>query len=56
MAEQIEAGVVWVNSYNLFDPSVPYGGYKESGYGRDQSRESIEAFTQVKAIWVSTDE
>jgi aldehyde dehydrogenase (NAD+) len=35
MAERLRAGVVWANTYNRFDPTSPFGGYKESGYGRE---------------------
>jgi aldehyde dehydrogenase (NAD+) len=35
MSKRLKAGVVWANSYNLFDPTSPFGGYKESGYGRE---------------------
>lgn len=49
----IKAGVVWVNTYDLFDPSVPFGGFKGSGYGRDNGEEVIELYTEVKSVWVS---
>lgn len=52
MAAQIKAGVVWVNTYNMFDSGVPFGGFKQSGYGRDNSKYAIDAFTETKAVWI----
>jgi acyl-CoA reductase-like NAD-dependent aldehyde dehydrogenase len=52
VAAAIQAGTVWVNSYNLFDAAVPWGGYKHSGHGRDGGREGIEKFLQTKAVWL----
>lgn len=49
----LKAGVVWVNTYDMFDSASPFGGFKGSGYGRDNGQEVIDAFTQVKAVWVS---
>ena len=54
VAAQLKTGVVWVNTYNLFDPAAPFGGFKGSGFGRDNGREVIEAYTEVKAVWVDT--
>lgn len=53
MGDALQAGVVWVNTYGMFDASAPFGGYKGSGYGRDNGSEVIEAFTEVKAVWIS---
>jgi acyl-CoA reductase-like NAD-dependent aldehyde dehydrogenase len=53
LAAALKAGVVWVNTYDLFDPAAPFGGFKQSGYGRDNSRMSIEMFSEVKSVWVS---
>ncbi|GAB4429168.1 MAG: aldehyde dehydrogenase family protein [Anaerolineae bacterium] len=50
----LKAGVVWVNTYDMFDAAAPFGGFKGSGYGRDNGREVIEAYTEVKSVWVST--
>jgi acyl-CoA reductase-like NAD-dependent aldehyde dehydrogenase len=50
----LKAGAVWVNTYDMFDPAAPFGGFKGSGYGRDNGREVIEAYTEVKSVWVST--
>jgi acyl-CoA reductase-like NAD-dependent aldehyde dehydrogenase len=47
MANQLRAGVVWANTFNRFDPSSPFGGYKESGYGREGGRHGLEAYLAV---------
>jgi aldehyde dehydrogenase (NAD+) len=44
MANQLRAGVVWANTFNQFDPASPFGGYKESGYGREGGRHGLEAY------------
>ena len=44
MAERLRAGVVWANTFNKFDPASPFGGYKESGYGREGGRHGLEAY------------
>lgn len=44
MASQLRAGVVWANTFNRFDPASPFGGYKESGYGREGGRHGLEAY------------
>jgi phenylacetaldehyde dehydrogenase len=51
MADALEAGTVWINTYNLFDGAAPWGGYKQSGYGRDGGLEGIEKFLQTKTVW-----
>jgi acyl-CoA reductase-like NAD-dependent aldehyde dehydrogenase len=52
LAAAIKAGVVWVNTYNLFDSGTPFGGFKQSGYGRDNSQYAIDAFSEIKAVWI----
>ena len=52
MAAQLRAGVVWVNTYDWFDPSVPFGGVGESGVGRELGRQVMEQYTELKAVWV----
>ncbi len=51
-ARALKAGTVWVNTYGLNDPAVPFGGYKQSGFGRDLGRECLDGFLQTKAVWV----
>ncbi|MGF1479071.1 MAG: aldehyde dehydrogenase family protein [Cyanophyceae cyanobacterium] len=51
-AAQLEAGIIWVNTYGQFDPSCPFGGYKMSGYGRELGRESLQYYLQTKTVWI----
>lgn len=55
MAAQLKAGVVWINTYDWFDPSVPFGGMGESGYGRELGRQVMEMYTGLKSVWVKID-
>ncbi|MGO9193000.1 MAG: aldehyde dehydrogenase family protein [Streptosporangiaceae bacterium] len=50
LAKKLRAGTVWINCYNVFDASLPFGGYKQSGWGREMGHEVIEAYTEVKAV------
>jgi phenylacetaldehyde dehydrogenase len=50
MARKIKAGTVWLNCHNVFDASVPFGGYKESGWGREMGEEVLHNYTEVKAV------
>lgn len=52
-AQALKAGVVWINNYGLFDAAAPFGGYKESGFGREMGKEALELYTQVKTVWVN---
>jgi acyl-CoA reductase-like NAD-dependent aldehyde dehydrogenase len=52
VARAIRAGTVWVNCYNVFDPVAPFGGYKESGYGRELGKYALDLYTQVKSVWL----
>jgi acyl-CoA reductase-like NAD-dependent aldehyde dehydrogenase len=53
VARRIQAGTVWVNTYNFYDPGMPFGGYKQSGFGRDLGPECLRDVTQVKSVWVN---
>lgn len=53
VARGIKAGTVWVNTTGLFDPSVSFGGYKQSGFGRELGLHSMETYTQTKSVWVN---
>jgi aldehyde dehydrogenase (NAD+) len=53
MAAEIKAGSVWINTYNGFDSASPFGGYKQSGYGRDLGAYALEQYTNVKSVWVA---
>jgi phenylacetaldehyde dehydrogenase len=50
MAEQMRAGTVWINCYNVFDAALPFGGYKQSGWGREMGHEVLNNYTQTKAV------
>ena len=50
LANKLRAGTVWINCYNVFDPALPFGGYKQSGWGREMGHEALEAYTEVKAV------
>ena len=53
MAAGLKAGSVWVNTYNAFDSGSPFGGYKQSGFGRDLGSYALEQYTNVKSVWIS---
>jgi phenylacetaldehyde dehydrogenase len=50
IAEKLRAGTVWINCYNVFDAALPFGGYKQSGWGREMGHEVLELYTEVKAV------
>jgi aldehyde dehydrogenase (NAD+) len=52
VARAIRAGTVWVNAYNLYDAALPFGGFKESGFGRELGAAGLELYTEVKSVWV----
>ena len=51
-ARNVRAGTVWINTYNMYDAASPFGGYKQSGFGRELGIHAIEGYTQVKSVWV----
>lgn len=51
-AKAVKAGVVWINTFNMFNAASPFGGYKQSGYGREMGRHALELYTHVKSVWV----
>jgi acyl-CoA reductase-like NAD-dependent aldehyde dehydrogenase len=51
-ARTLRAGTVWVNAYNLFDAALPFGGFKESGFGREMGSAGLDHYTEVKTVWV----
>jgi len=55
IAHRIKAGTVWVNCYNAFDAASPFGGYKQSGIGREMGSYALENYTEVKSVWVNMD-
>ncbi|CAB3244060.1 unnamed protein product [Arctia plantaginis] len=56
MIQRLRAGTVWVNDYNVFAPQVPFGGYKQSGVGRENGPYGIKNYTEVKAVYIKVNE
>lgn len=52
VAAAMQAGTVWVNTYNMYDTTTPFGGYKASGFGRECGPEVMENYTQTKSVWI----
>ena len=52
-ARAIKAGTVWINNYDQADMTVPFGGYKQSGFGRDKSIHALDKYTQLKTTWIN---
>ncbi|MBI5687196.1 MAG: aldehyde dehydrogenase family protein [Verrucomicrobia bacterium] len=52
LARQLRAGTVWINCFNIFDAALPFGGYKQSGWGREMGHAALELYTEVKAVTV----
>lgn len=55
VADRLQAGIVWVNDWAMLDPAVPFGGVKDSGFGREYGPEALHAYTKVKSVVVSLD-
>ena len=53
VSRQLKAGTVWINTYGLMDASLPFGGYKQSGFGRELGTHAIEHYTELKTVWLS---
>jgi aldehyde dehydrogenase (NAD+)/phenylacetaldehyde dehydrogenase len=53
LAARLRTGTVWINTYNKFDAASPYGGYKQSGFGRENGRAVLDELTQLKSVWVA---
>ena len=53
LAKRIKAGTVWINTHNFGDPALPFGGYKESGWGREMGHAAIDLYTENKAVCVA---
>jgi acyl-CoA reductase-like NAD-dependent aldehyde dehydrogenase len=53
VAKRLAAGTVWVNMYNFYDPGMPFGGVKGSGFGRDLGEACLQEYTQVKSVWLN---
>jgi phenylacetaldehyde dehydrogenase len=52
LAARIKAGTVWINCYNIFDAALPFGGYKQSGWGREMGHDALELYTAKKAVCI----
>jgi len=52
VARKLQAGTVWINTYNAYDTAAPFGGYKQSGFGRELGMHALEHYTQIKSVWV----
>ncbi len=52
VARAIKAGTVWINCYNQIEVTSPFGGYKQSGFGRELGKHSLELYTQIKSVWL----
>jgi phenylacetaldehyde dehydrogenase len=50
IAAELQAGTVWINCHNIFDAALPFGGYKQSGWGREMGHDALELYTEVKAV------
>jgi aldehyde dehydrogenase (NAD+) len=55
IAGRLAAGTVWVNGWGLFDPAVPFGGYKMSGYGRENGTQQLNEYLSTKSVWLTVD-
>jgi acyl-CoA reductase-like NAD-dependent aldehyde dehydrogenase len=55
VADEIRAGMVWINSYKRVHPGSPFGGVGESGYGREMGFEAMHEYTDAKSVWVNVD-
>jgi acyl-CoA reductase-like NAD-dependent aldehyde dehydrogenase len=56
MARGIKAGTVWINAYSFLDSGAPFGGTKQSGFGRELGVQALEMYTQTKHVWVDLNE
>jgi aldehyde dehydrogenase (NAD+)/phenylacetaldehyde dehydrogenase len=55
LAAVLQAGTVWINAYNMMDPTAPFGGMKESGFGRDMGVDAVRSYTHSKTVWLGLD-
>ena len=53
LARDLKAGTIWINTYNAFDAASPFGGFKQSGFGRELGVHALELYTQVKSVWIN---
>ena len=55
-ARALKAGTVWVNTYNQYDPAAPFGGFRQSGFGRELGKQALDLYTETKCVWVNLQE
>jgi acyl-CoA reductase-like NAD-dependent aldehyde dehydrogenase len=55
VSRRLQAGTVWVNTYNFYDAGMPFGGVKQSGFGRDLGPDCLSEYTHVKSVWMATE-
>jgi aldehyde dehydrogenase (NAD+) len=53
VSRRLKAGTVWINTYGLMDASLPFGGYKSSGFGRELGARALEHYTETKTVWLN---
>jgi phenylacetaldehyde dehydrogenase len=53
LAAAVKAGTVWINCFNLVDNATPFGGFKQSGWGREHGRQAMELYSEIKSVWVN---
>ena len=53
IANRLRAGTVWINCYNIFDAALPFGGYKQSGWGREMGHNALDNYLETKAVCAS---
>jgi aldehyde dehydrogenase (NAD+) len=51
-AKELQGGTIWVNTYHPLDAASPFGGYKQSGYGRELGQHALDLYTQIKSVWI----
>jgi len=52
VARRLQAGTVWINQYNWYDSGAPFGGFKQSGFGRELGKTALEGYTETKSVFV----
>ena len=53
LAQNLESGTVWVNAYHVYDAAAPWGGFKQSGFGREMGHHALDLYTEVKDVWIN---
>jgi len=53
VSRRLQAGTVWINTYGLMDAALPFGGFKQSGFGRELGSHAVEHYTELKTVWLN---